>query len=131
MRFSSDRAKKKDNIYTLNGNVSLVQDNMTLKAETASLYYSKSNPDNMKLEKAVAKGHVQIKKTFTDSSAELRASCHEMTFFPEKKLLILTGNAKIWRDDEFVHAKTIEMDTETGNLKFNAPRGKFAAPKPK
>lgn len=127
--FSGDKGKKKGNNYILNGHVTLSQENTTLQSDTATLYYIETKTNKMKLDKAVAKGHVTIKKTLPEES-EFKAICEEVTLLPNKNLLILTGNAKVWRDDEFVHAKTIEVDTITGNLKLDDPRGKFATKKP-
>ncbi len=129
--FSGDQARKKNDTYILDGNVTLEQDKTTLKSNKAYLYYAqtKSSDTSMKLERAIAKGNVRISKIISEDNTKFNATCNEVELLPEKKLLILTGNAKVWRDDEFVHAKVITINTETGDLNFDDPRGTFASQK--
>jgi len=123
--FSGHEGLKKNNTYTLKGNVSIHQDHTTLTSDTASLYYN-SSEIGADLERAVAKGNVHISRTGVSTESDFRALCDEIEFLPNKKILILRGNAKIWKEDDFIHSKTIVIETDTENIRLDDPRGTYA-----
>lgn len=135
--FRGDQGLKKDDFYDLTGHVFLKQDNTSLNSETARLYYSKksSSPNSTSkmgrsgVERAIAKGNVKISKTVSPISPAFKADADEVELLVPQHKLILRGQAKFWRGDEFIHAEIITIDLDTNDISLQEPRGTFAAKK--
>lgn len=130
--FESDGAvaSKKTGILTLINHVKISQDDMTLLADKAQLIGSSSKQPSdtaralsHSIKTAIATGNVEIYKKMSANTPDIKATCEKVTFAVEEKKLTLSGNAKIWKNAEYVHASTIEMDLASGDIHLVDPKG--------
>lgn len=125
----ADGSKKKG-ILKLIGNVLISQDNLTLKSDKAQLIQkndkikSDSAPNaKSTIQQAVATGNVRIYKGTASLSPEIKASCDKVEFDIEQKILTLTGHSKVWRNAEYIHANSIEINLDSGDIHLSEPQG--------
>lgn len=137
--FRGDRGAKKDNFYDLTGHAYLKQDNLTIQSDNIRMYFSKkselqpqsslSSLEQSFVEYAIARGHVQILKTVPSLAPAFKANADEVELMIPLHTLILKGNAKFWRADEFIHANIMSIDLKTNDVSLVEPRGTLSAKK--
>lgn len=138
--FSGDRGAKKENFYDLTGHASLKQDNLTIKSDNIRMYFStkiqsqerpvsSTDKSSSQIEYAVARGNVQIVKKVPSSAPAFKANADQVELMIPMHTLILKGNAKYWRGDEFIHANIMSIDLKTNDVSLTEPRGTLSAKK--
>jgi lipopolysaccharide export system protein LptA len=112
-------SRQKQNAIIFTGNVAASQGELTIHADEMTVYHYKSsenkqtqNPeqqkkDSPKIKQLHAIGNVKI------VMGDLVATGNEMNFFAEKKKVIITGNTKVWQNNNLVTGEKIELDLNT------------------
>jgi lipopolysaccharide transport protein LptA len=120
---------KKTGVLNLIKNVLIIQDDVTLKSEKAQLISTPNsineNPNSHSnpIKQAIATGNVRILKKSSTLNPEIKATCDRVEFDIVNKILTLTGNAKVWRNSEYIHANTIEINLTSGDIHLTEPQG--------
>jgi lipopolysaccharide export system protein LptA len=136
--FSGDRGSKKENFYDLTGHALLKQDNLTIQSENIRMYFSKREQqakgvspiaESSFVDYAIANGSVRIVKTVVSAAPAFKANADQMELMIPTHTLILKGNAKFWRGDEFIHANMMVIDLKTNDVSLIEPRGTISAKK--
>ncbi|KAB8036264.1 hypothetical protein GCL60_15890 [Silvanigrella paludirubra] len=116
----------KTGILNLVGNVVLIQDDTKLTSDKAKLI---GNPGknftsgSRSIQKAIATGNVHILKKSSPNAPEIKANADEIEFLVPKRIMILKGKAKVWKEQEFINAEYIEINLETGDISLKEPHG--------
>lgn len=120
---------KKIGVLNLIKNVLIIQDDVTLRSEKAQLIstptsiHETPNLHSNPIKKAIATGNVRILKKSSALNPEIKATCDKVEFDVANKILILTGNAKVWRNSEYIHANAIEINLNSGDIHLTEPQG--------
>lgn len=126
---NSADGSKKTGVLNLIKNVLIIQDDVTLKSEKAQLLSNPnsitegSNSHSNPIKQAIATGNVRIFKKSSALNPEIKATCDKVEFDMVKKILTLTGNAKVWRNSEYIHANAIEINLTSGDIHLTEPQG--------
>lgn len=126
--FSGDQGSgsRKTGVINLIGHAVITQDDTTLTSHLAQIF---SLPGNLpttgsgRVQRALAKGHVHILKNSTPASPEIRASADETEFLVGPRVLVLRGNAKVWRAKEYLHGDQIKINLSSGDIEILKPQG--------
>lgn len=113
-------------ILNLVGNAYISQDNTTLRSNKAQLFTHPGqlpSPGSSQILKAVAIGNVVITKSKTKNSSQLKATSDEAEFIVADRMLILKGNAKVWRDQEYINGANIKINLVSGDVEIIQPQG--------
>ncbi len=112
-------SKQKENAVIFMGNVAASQGELTIHSDemTVSHYKSKDNQAKQssdqpgeaspQIEKLHAVGNVKI------VTKGLVATGNDMVFFADERKVIITGNTKVWQDNNLVTGEKIELDLNT------------------
>lgn len=117
---------RKSGILNLVGNVVIIQDDTKLTADKAQII---GNPGNnfgsgsRSIQKAIATGNVHILKKTSQNAPEIKATANEIEFLVPKRIMILKGKAKVWKEQEFINAEYIEINLDTGDINLKEPHG--------
>ena len=108
---------QKDNAVIFTGNVAASQGELTIHSDEMTVYHHKNKDNQAKqgpqgekspqIQKLHAVGNVKI------STEGLVATGNEMVFFSDERKVIITGNTKVWQDNNLVTGERIELDLNT------------------
>lgn len=112
--------KKQKGILILKGDVVLTQGDTTITSDYAELTFS---PESNQPKKAIAKGRVKVNKKPSQNVPPIQAVGEEMEYFVAEEKAILKGSPKIWRGEELVEGKVMEVMMATGEIKVSGVRG--------
>lgn len=107
-------SNQKENAVTFSGNVQAVQGELTINSDEMIVYYTRqaaANPEaqqeNQEIKKIFAQGNVEI------IQGALLATGNEVEFMADKKQVLLTGNTKVWQNNNLVTGEKVLLDLET------------------
>jgi lipopolysaccharide export system protein LptA len=107
-------------LVTLSGNVFITQGNLEIFADHTTL---ETNQTTKQLEQLIADG---TPARFIDlpnlTSSKVEVSGSKIEFYPNKDLIITTGNAEISQNGNIVHGERIEYNTVTGLMNIHSQR---------
>lgn len=94
---------EKDNTVVFTGDVDAKQEDVRIRTDKMTVYYTKTDTENTKqeVEKLYCVGNVEVTR------GEWLGTGREMTYFAKKQQVILTGNAKAWQDQNMVSGTKI------------------------
>lgn len=122
----SGDGSRKLGVLNLTGDVLIRQSNTTLTSDKAHLFGTAGSVPGSgtnSIQKAIAVGNVHILKKVSDKVPEMRAVGERVEFDVKARILVLKGNAKVWRADEYVNADSIQLNLDTGEMKLLDPKG--------
>jgi len=122
IQIEADRMEtsQEDGTVLFTGNVQATQENLTINADEMTVLYTKAgsrpsaSPDvraenlTQKIDKILAKGNVKIVQ------GDWVAAGDNMDFNADKKIVILSGNAKAWQDQNMVSGEKIILYLDEG-----------------
>lgn len=107
-------SKQKENAVIFTGKVEAKQEGLTINADEMTVFHhdeaATDTPDkgtSQKIQKLFADGNVKITKE------GLVATGDHMEFFSEERKVLLTGNTKVWQDNNLVTGDRILLDLAT------------------
>jgi lipopolysaccharide export system protein LptA len=108
-------SKQKDNAIVFTGNVDARQGALTIHSDEMTVYH-KNQPTAanagqegpQKIEKLYAVGNVKIVQE------ELVATGNSMEYFAADRKVLLTGDTKVWQDNNLVTGEKILLDLNAG-----------------
>ncbi|MBI5556647.1 MAG: lipopolysaccharide transport periplasmic protein LptA [Deltaproteobacteria bacterium] len=106
-------SKKKDNAVVFTGNVDAKQGKLSIHSDEMTVYHKNQGTGDadqaspQKIEKLYAVGNVKIVQD------ELIATGNKMEFFADDRKVLLTGNTKVWQNNNLVTGETIMLDLKT------------------
>lgn len=122
----SGDGSRKLGILNLVGDVLIRQDDTTLTSDKAHLFGSAGSVPGSgtnSIQKAIAVGNVHIFKKVSEKIPEIKALGERVEFDVKNRILLLKGNAKVWRADEYLNADSIQLNLNTGEMKLLDPKG--------
>ena len=117
---------RKTGTLNLVGDVVIVQDEVMLKSEKAQIISLAGHLPSAgagRIKSAIASGKVIITKKTTIHSPELKANCDSAEFDVPQRILTLSGNAKVWRSNEYINGEKIKININTGDIEIIHPMG--------
>ena len=107
-------SNQKENSVTFSGNVQAIQGKLTINSDTMIVHYARQANDTasqeakkQQIKKIFASGHVEIIQN------ELVATGNEVEFLTDKKQILLTGNTKVWQNNNLVTGEKVLLNLET------------------
>ncbi|NOR10139.1 MAG: lipopolysaccharide transport periplasmic protein LptA [Desulfovibrionaceae bacterium] len=107
-------SNQKENSVTFSGNVQAIQGKLTINSDTMIIHYASQANDTasqdakkQQIKKIFASGHVEIIQD------ELVATGNEVEFLADKKQILLTGNTKVWQNNNLVTGDKVLLDLAT------------------
>lgn len=119
-------ASRKKGILNLVGDVVITQDDTTLTSDKAQLLGKPNSiigSGSTSIQEAIATGNVHILKKSSPTAPEIKASANAITFLVPKRIMILKGKAKVWKEQEFINAEYMEINLDTGDISLKEPHG--------
>ncbi len=104
IHISADRmtSSENDNSVIFTGDVDAKQGDVRIRTDQMIVYYSEAgNRKKQKVDKLICTGNVEVTR------GEWLGTGKKMTYLAEKQLVILTGNAKAWQDQNMVSGSQI------------------------
>lgn len=106
-------SKQKENAVTFTGEVAAKQGKLSIYSDEMTVYHETPAGDGK--EKA---GSQQIKKLYADGNVKivqegLVATGDHMEFFAKERKVLLTGNTKVWQDNNLVTGEKVVLDLNT------------------
>ncbi|MBI4793797.1 MAG: lipopolysaccharide transport periplasmic protein LptA [Deltaproteobacteria bacterium] len=108
-------SKQNDNAIVFTGNVDARQGALTIHSDEMTVYHknqpatkSTGQEGPQKIEKLYAVGNVKIVQE------ELVATGNSMEYFAEGRKVLLTGDTKVWQDNNLVTGEKILLDLNAG-----------------
>ncbi len=106
---------QKENAVIFTGNVAASQGGLTIHSDEMTVYHHRNSDDKAaqqqedgpQIEKLHAVGNVKI------DTEGLVATGNDMVFFADKRKVIITGNTKVWQDNNLVTGERLELDLNT------------------
>ena len=105
------RAAKEANIIELKKDVEVKQGDFKMNANSAIIYF---NGETEEVKEVIAEGNVKIYKGAPDTGGVVKARGNKMTFDAEKQIVIIVGNARLWRGDDLMKGRKIIYNMKTG-----------------
>lgn len=112
-------SKQKENAVIFMGNVAASQGELTIHADEMTVSHQK-NKENLTRSRSSQQEEVnpQIKKLHAVGNVKivtkgLVATGNDMVFFADKRKVVITGNTKVWQDNNLVTGEKIELDLNT------------------
>lgn len=108
---------QKNNAVIFTGNVTASQGELTIHSDEMTVYHHKSKVNQAKQDQQEEES-TQIKKLHAVGNVkivteDLVATGNDMEFFADKRKVIITGNTKVWQDNNLVTGEKIELDLNT------------------
>ena len=106
-------SNQKDNAVVFTGNVQANQGPLTINSDEMTVYYIKQTADaeqqkaKQEINKIFAKGRVEI------IQGELVATGDQVEFMADKRQVLLTGNTKVWQNNNLVTGEKVLLDLKT------------------
>ena len=107
-------SSQKENAVTFSGNVQAKQGKLTINSDEMIVYYSRQEAENKKqqeeqqeIKKIFAKGRIEIVQ------GDLVATGDTVEFLADKKQVLLTGNTKVWQNNNLVTGEKVLLDLST------------------
>jgi lipopolysaccharide export system protein LptA len=107
-------SNQKENAVTFSGNVQAKQGELTINSDEMIVHYArpadgkaKQQKEKQEIQKIFARGHVEIVQ------GELVATGDQVEFMAEKKQVLLTGNTKVWQNNNLVTGEKVLLDLGT------------------
>ncbi len=107
-------SNQKENSVTFSGNVQALQGKLTINSDQMTVHYARpenngTSPDakNQQIKNIFAKGNVEVLQD------ELVATGNEVEFLADKKQIILTGNTKVWQNNNLVTGEKVLLNLAT------------------
>ena len=102
------------------GNVKIEQDGAVLTSDEATVF---AEPNTTQTQRALAKGNVKFRKKATSENPEIRGQSEELEFLVSERTMVLKGKPKLWRGEELIQGRVIEVDLDSGRVKIKGARG--------
>lgn len=123
------RALKEAGTAELIDNVIVTQGSMRLEADRAKVYYDDAAKD---VRRVIAEGNVKVFKVDADSGEQIKAFGERGEFDNELRVVVLEGDARLWRGADLVRGKKISYELESGWIKADRVAGEvYPQEKPK
>ena len=100
--------------------VEISQGKLRLKSAKADIF---SNQDTKEVERILIEGNVYITNGEEDSENKIKAKSDKATFYADEQLLILKGNARLWRGTDLMRGKIIRYNLKTGWIEVEQVQG--------
>ena len=116
IHIEADRMESNQKQYTVtfNGNVQAIQGKLTINSDTMIVHYAKQangtdaqDTKKQQIKKIFARGQVEILQD------ELVATGNEVEFLADKKQILLTGNTKVWQNNNLVTGEKVLLNLAT------------------
>lgn len=123
IRINSDRleVRNKQQVALFTGNVVVKQGNITIRSRRLAARYDKKG----RLSHLKCSGNVRLRK------GGRRAVGAHLTFDNRKRILVLTGNPKVFSGKSVIRGKRIRFFLDSDRLLVDQPRGRLHLPKRK
>lgn len=112
------------------GMVELVQDvvvtqaDMKMEADHAQVFFDEATHE---VQKVIAEGNVKVHGIDENSGEKFRAYGNQAVFLNKDRIVVLEGNAKLWRgEDSVIRSKKITYEMDTGWIKADRVAGELA-----
>ena len=112
------QANQKESSVFFSGRVEAKQDELTIHADEMTVYYTAgttptptptaTGAEGKDIERLLAKGHVEITKE------KWVASGDQAEYFSKERKVVLTGNTRVWQDNNLVTGDTFVMYLDEG-----------------
>jgi lipopolysaccharide export system protein LptA len=102
---------EKNTVY-FSGNVDAKQGELIIRSDEMTVYYLSSeeqkNKENRRLKKLFATGHVEIENEGWVATGD------NMEYFETERKVLLTGNTKVWQDNNLVTGDSVLLYLDEG-----------------
>lgn len=109
-------SSQKDNSVYFSGQVHAKQEDLTIHSDEMTVYYTadaaagkqKNGDQGKDIQRLLAKGHVEITKQGWIATGD------QAEYFSEDRKVVLTGNTKVWQNNNLVTGDTFIMYLDEG-----------------
>ncbi len=108
-------SKQKENSVIFTGNVEATQSGLIIHSDEMTVFHQKQTETE---EKNGQFGSQKIQKLYADGNVEIIqggmvATGNHMEFFADDRKVLITGNTKVWQDNNLVTGERIMLDLNT------------------
>jgi lipopolysaccharide transport protein LptA len=108
----------------LESQVVVTQANLRLEADKAQVFYDEAQKD---VQKVAAEGNVKISNIDENTGEKLKAYGDQVVFHNKDRVVILEGNARLWRgEDSVIRGKKIIYELDTGWIRAERVAGELS-----
>lgn len=122
------RALKEKGTAELIQDVVVTQGTLRLEADKAKIYYDDDVKDVVRV---VAEGNIKIFKVDEESGEKIKAFGDRVEFDNKARIVVLEGNARLWRGADLVRGKKITYELDSGWIKADRVAGEVHPPEEK
>ncbi|MFW7378323.1 MAG: lipopolysaccharide transport periplasmic protein LptA [Oligoflexus sp.] len=106
----------------LRDNVVVTQEDLRLQANEAKVFVDDKRDDD-RIDKVELTGSVKFNKFDERPTEQVSAHGDRATFFNDRQLIELIGNARIWKGNQLIRGKRIIYDIQTGMIEVDQAVG--------
>lgn len=116
--------QRSEGVIFLKEDVVIKQGSMEMYADSAKIMIDESaQSEQSKVEKIEAEGHVKIFDVDKETGEKVKAVGDSMVFDNNKRTVVLSGNAKLWRGNDLVRGNKITYELDSGWIKADKVDG--------
>ncbi len=110
-------SQEQKNSVVFIGNVDAKQDDVIIRTDEMTVFYHPNNQgaSSSSVEKLICKGNVEI------SRANWLGTSNRMDYYADERVVVLTGDAKAWKDQNMVSGKKITYYLDDGRSEVEGP----------